>query len=94
MAGREPVATCAGSSGGAQPPREDPPRLPSNCQSDSAHQVLRALYEQLVGSNWVPLEHLGRIFHNPMKFFKQCWHFTLQNAQLVQNIYCLIEKLD
>ncbi|KAL3640580.1 hypothetical protein CASFOL_015548 [Castilleja foliolosa] len=33
MSGRGPVATCAGSSGGAQPPREDPPRLPSHCES-------------------------------------------------------------
>ncbi|KAL3642688.1 hypothetical protein CASFOL_013503 [Castilleja foliolosa] len=33
MARRGPVATCAGSSGGAQPPRDNPPRLPSNCQS-------------------------------------------------------------
>ncbi|GFP99395.1 hypothetical protein PHJA_002083600 [Phtheirospermum japonicum] len=33
MSGRGPVATCAGSSGGAEPPREDPPRLPSYCES-------------------------------------------------------------
>ncbi|KAL6493627.1 hypothetical protein OROGR_032406 [Orobanche gracilis] len=29
-----PIATCAGLSGGAQPPRDDPPRLLSQCDSD------------------------------------------------------------
>ncbi|GFP99506.1 hypothetical protein PHJA_002094700 [Phtheirospermum japonicum] len=37
--GRAPVATCVGSSSGAQPARDDPPRMPSHCRSVAGYGV-------------------------------------------------------
>ena len=38
-----PVATCAGSSGGAQPP-PGPSRLPSQCESGMLRHTIKNLY--------------------------------------------------